>query len=84
MPNDKVKTLKQVITFAMREVDADSLDASFAMAQLLGVIAAKMDQHQGVRPFEDRWKEITNVARTEYHKVLGVRTPILVEPNFPF
>lgn len=78
--NDNVLSLKVLLTAAMQHSEADSSDAAFALAQMLGIVAAKLDQHNGFVPFEERWKDITEVARAEYHKVhLQVRRPILAD-----
>lgn len=77
--NANVQALKVLLTAAMQHSEADSTDAAFALAQMLGIIAAKLDQHEGFIPFEERWQSITEVARAEYHKVkIDVRTPTLV------
>lgn len=77
--NDNVKALKTVITAAMQHTNADSTDAAFAFAQMLGMLAAKLDQHEGFVPFEERWQLITEVARETYQNVkLDVRQPTLI------
>lgn len=66
--SENVRAVKIVLTAALQHTQADSTDAAFAMAQMLGEVAALVDKHEGFLPFEKRWEMITEVAREHYER----------------